>query len=46
MFEIQAMRESKYILWGMWGKPYSWGRGLLGDSKGVEETMVFNISFD
>ena len=38
--------ESRYILWGMWGKPYSWGRGLLGESEGVEETMVFNISFD
>ena len=46
MFEIQAMGESRYILWGMWGKPYSWGRGLLGESEGVEETMVFNISFD
>ena len=37
--------ESRYILWGMWGKPYSWGRGLLGQSEGVEETMFFKIFF-
>ena len=46
MFEIQAMRESRYILWRMWGKPYNWGRGLLGESEGVEEPMVYKISFD
>ena len=46
MFEIEAIRGSRYILWGMWGKSYSWGRGLLGEPEGVEETMVFNISFD
>ena len=46
MFEIWAMGEFRYILWEMWGKPYSSGRVLLGKSEAVEEAMVFNISFD
>ena len=47
MFEIYAM-GGIYIYFGsgMWGKPYSWRRGFLGESEGVEETMDFNISFD
>ena len=35
-----------YILWGIFDKSYSRGRDLLGESEGVEETMVFKISFD
>ena len=46
MFEIYAMGGIYIFGSGMWGKPYTWRRGFLGESEGVEETMDFNISFD